>query len=157
MNNSSQLANRFREVILNGRWIANTNMKDQLSDVTLEQSLKKVANLNTLAALTFHINYYVAGVLQVFEGGSLDIRDQFSFDVPNLELEKQWEDLKNKLFSNAERFAIHVEKMTDEKLNEVFVKEKYGDYKRNIEAMIEHAYYHLGQMTLIKKIIVASD
>ncbi|MEM0942216.1 MAG: hypothetical protein AAGI25_20860 [Bacteroidota bacterium] len=74
-----------------------------------------------------------------------------------MELEKQWEDLKNKLFSNAEGFAMHVEKMTDEKLNKVFVKEKYGDYRRNIEAMIEHAYYHLGQMTLIKKIIVASD
>lgn len=33
MNQSLQIANRFREVILNGTWIANTNFKDQLVDL----------------------------------------------------------------------------------------------------------------------------
>jgi hypothetical protein len=43
--------------------------------------------------------------------------------------------------------------MPEEKLNQVFVDEKYGTYQRNIDAMIEHAYYHLGQIVLIKKMI----
>lgn len=154
MNESLQLANRLREVILNGTWIANTNFKDQIGDVTLEQAQKKVANLNTIAMLTFHINYYVAGVLQVFEGGDLTIRDKFSFDLPDMKSEEEWLNLKNKLFTNTEKFANHVEAMTNEKLNEVFVKEAYGDFRRSIEGMIEHAYYHLGQITLIKKMIL---
>lgn len=43
--------------------------------------------------------------------------------------------------------------MPDQKLEEVFVEEKYGTYLRNIEGVIEHSYYHLGQISLIKKLI----
>ena len=43
--------------------------------------------------------------------------------------------------------------MTEDELLESFVDEKYGDYKRNIDVMIEHAYYHLGQILIIKKLI----
>ncbi len=32
--------------------------------------------------LTQHVNYYISGVLNVFDGGTLDIRDKLSFDFP---------------------------------------------------------------------------
>ncbi|RBQ03329.1 DUF1572 family protein [Pedobacter miscanthi] len=57
--------------------------------------------------------------------------------------------------TNATVFADAVEKMPDEKFDEVFVNEKYGSYLRNIEAVIEHSYYHLGQIVLIRKLIFA--
>ncbi len=153
MNLTAQIANQFREVHLDGRWVANTNLKAQLSDVTWKQATTKVGSLNTLAALAFHINYYVAGIVNVFEGGSLDIRDKYSFDLPPIESQEDWEKLLNKMWSDAEKFASLVEQMPDEKLSEVFVDEKYGNYYRNILAMIEHSYYHLGQIVLIKKIL----
>ena len=43
--------------------------------------------------------------------------------------------------------------MTEDGLLESFVDEKYGDYQRNIDVMIEHTYYHLGQILIIKKLI----
>lgn len=43
--------------------------------------------------------------------------------------------------------------MPEEKLNEDFVDKKYGTYLRNIDGMIEHSYYHLGQIVWIKKVI----
>jgi hypothetical protein len=72
------LANRLREVLLNGKWIANTNFKEQLVGLNWELAVKKVNNLNSISMLTFHINYYVEGVLQVLQGGDLTIRDQYS-------------------------------------------------------------------------------
>ncbi|MBW7675478.1 DUF1572 domain-containing protein [Chryseobacterium chendengshani] len=153
MSTTSQLAKRFREVMLDGLWIANTNYKDQLSDVTWEQATTKIEDLNTIAMLTFHIDYYIAGIINVFEGGGLEIRDQYSFDLPPIENQQQWEGLLTKLWSDSEKFATLLEQMPDSKLNEVFVNEKYGTYLRNIDGMIEHAYYHLGQITLIKKLI----
>lgn len=153
MSSTSQLARRFREVLLDGLWIANTNFKDQLSDVNKEKATTKVGALNTIAMLTFHIGYYIAGLIHVFEGGDLEIRDQYSFDLPPLESEVQWENLKNKLWDDAEKFAVLLEQMPDSKMNEVFVDEKYGTYLRNIDGMIEHCYYHLGQITLIKKLL----
>jgi len=156
MENPTQLANRFREVILNGTWIANTNFKDQLSQVSWEQATTKIGSLNTIALLTFHINYYVAGVLNVLEGGGLDIRDKYSFDLPPISSAEDWERLKNDLFSNAEKFASQVERMSEEKLEAGFVDEKYGTYRRNIEGMIEHSYYHLGQVSLLRKLLTVS-
>ncbi len=150
---SIQLANRFREVILNGKWIANTNVQDQLRNVSLEQAVIEIDNLNTIAKLTFHLNYYISGVLNVFEGGDLEIRDKFSFDLPKMNSEQEWSDLTTNLFSNAEKFANHVEHMSEEKLNAEFVNTDYGDFRRNIEGMIEHSYYHLGQIVLLRKML----
>ncbi len=153
MENSTQLANRFREVLLNGKWIANTNYKQQLTDITWEQAIHKIGSLNTIAALTFHVNYYIAGVADFFEKGSLTISDKHSFDLPPIQSKEDWENLVNELIVNSERFAKQVEVMSAEQLDATFVHEKYGTYQRNIEGMTEHSYYHLGQITLIKKMI----
>ncbi|MEY8758426.1 DUF1572 domain-containing protein [Chryseobacterium tongliaoense] len=153
MSSVSQLAKRFREVLLDGFWIANTNFKDKLSDVNWQQATTKVDSLNTIAMLTFHIDYYIAGLVNVFEGGDLEIKDKYSFDLPPIESQEQWEELLNKLWKDSEKFAILLEQMPDSKLDEVFIDEKYGTYLRNIEGMIEHSYYHLGQITLIKKLL----
>ncbi len=153
MKQTSQIANQFREVILNGEWVS-TNFKTQLSDVSWKMATTKIGSLNTIASLAFHINYYVAGVLKVLEGGTLDIRDKYSFDMPPIESQKDWEELLNEMWSNAEKFANLVDKMPDDKLNEGFVDEKYGTYQRNLLGMIEHSYYHLGQVVLIKKLLL---
>ena len=150
----NDLANRLKEVLLNGKWIANTNFKEQITSISWEQAIEKVENLNTIALLTFHVNYYLKGILNVFEGGNLEIKDKFSFDMPEIKSETNWINLVNEFVTNAEKFINHVEKMDDNILNQEFVKEEYGSYLRNIEGQIEHCYYHLGQVSLIKKLIV---
>lgn len=151
---TNNLANRLREVLLDGKWIANTNLKEQLTSVSWQQAIQKVENLNTIALLTFHINYYLKGLVHVFEGGNLEIKDQYSFDMPEITSESDWNNLVNEFLINAENFINHVEQMDDNLLNQPFVKEEYGSYSRNIEAQIEHSYYHLGQISLLKKLIV---
>ena len=157
MENSTQLASRFREVLLNGKWIANTNFRDQLSHVDWKQATTRIGSLNTIDALAYHINYYIAGILNVFEGGALEIRDKYSFDLPPIRSKEDWDNLLNGMWANAEKFAAHVERMPDEQLEEPFVDEKYGNYRRNIEGVIEHSYYHLGQVSLIRKMILESE
>lgn len=153
MNPSEQLAKRFREVMLDGKWIANTNVKDQLTQTDWELALKQVGQHNSIAALTFHIGYYIEGVLQVLKGGKLEIRDKYSFDLPPIESQADWEALLDKLWSDSEEFAQCVEQLPESQLEEVFVQEKYGTYRRNIEGMVEHGYYHLGQIALLRKLI----
>ncbi len=153
MTRTVAIANRLREVLLDGKWIANTNFKEQIESVSWKQAIQKVENLNTIALLTFHINYYLAGILNVFDGGTLDIRDKYSFDLPEIETEADWIKLVNDFLSNSERFVKHVEQMDDNTLDQPFVDEKYGSYLRNIEGVIEHSYYHLGQISLIKKMV----
>ncbi|MBI1228472.1 MAG: DUF1572 domain-containing protein [Bacteroidetes bacterium] len=157
MSRNKYLADRLREVLLQGRWIANTNYKAQIESLTWEQSTHKIGNLNTIALLTFHINYYLAGLIKVFNGGELDIRDKYSFDMPPIQSETEWRSLIDEFLSNAEAFASKVENMDDHVFDAPFVDEKYGSYLRNIEGVIEHSYYHLGQISLLKKLILEAE
>ena len=148
-----RLAQRVREVFINGTWIANTNYQKILTEITLEQATTKIYDLNPIWLLTCHINYYVAGVLQVLKCGTLEIQDKFSYVFKPPKTEQEWRIMVNELLQNAETFAEYVANMSDRQLQDTFVKEEYGNYQRNINGMIEHAYYHLGQISLIKKII----
>ena len=154
MTRNLAIANRLREVLLDGKWIANTNFKEQILSVSWEQAIQKVGNLNTIALLTFHINYYLDGLLNVFNGGDLEIKDKYSFDLPEIRSEKDWNKLVNDFLSNSEMFVKQVEQMDESMLDQPFAEEKYGSYLRNIEGVIEHSYYHLGQVSLIRKIIL---
>lgn len=153
MKETVKLANRFREVILNGTWIANTNYKDQLSGIDWESATRKLGSANSIADLAQHIHYYIKGLIAVFKGGRLEIRDVFSFSFPPIESEGEWKNFLSTFWSDAETFALLVEGLPEEKLGHVFADEKYGTYSRNIEGMIEHSYYHLGQIVLIKKLL----
>ncbi len=55
MKSNQQLASRFREVLLDGTWVANTNYKDQLESLSLQIAQTKVGNANTIAVLAQHI------------------------------------------------------------------------------------------------------
>ena len=152
MNISEQLASRFREFILNGHWIANTNLNEQLDTVDWQQANKQIGSLNTIAGLTGHLHYYITGVLQVLHGGPLTIRDQYSFDTPPPTDQESWVKRLECLYSDAEQFAQCIEKLANHGLERPFTDEKYGDYLRNIEGMIEHCYYHFGQIVLLIKL-----
>ena len=145
------LANRLKEVFTEGKWVLGTNFKEQIIELDWNHAIQKVCGFNTIADLTFHIDYYIAGVAKVLEGGTLDIRDKFSFDSPPIKSEQDWKNLVNKFCSDSEKFIGLVENMTDEKILADFVDKQYGTYYRNIDAVIEHTYYHLGQIILIKK------
>lgn len=151
MNRSLELATRLREVLLNGKWIANTNFKEQIEGIDMKMALARVGQLHTVAELVYHINYYLAGLLEVLRGGPLSIRDKFSFDLPEIKTEEDWQRLRETFMANAIAFSDAVEAMEDAQLDKVFVDEKYGTYLRNIEGVIEHSYYHLGQVVLLRK------
>ena len=157
MNRSQFIAKRLSEVYLDGHWVANTNYKEQLSALNWQQATQQVGQLNTIALLTFHINYYLRGLLQVLNGGALEIKDKYSFDMPPVTNETDWQDLSAELFSNAEKFVAAVAQLPDEKMDEHFVDPKYGTWYRNLEAVVEHSYYHLGQISLIRKLLAAGE
>lgn len=153
MTRNITIASRLREVLLNGHWIANTNYSEQIQSVNWQQATQKVDNLNTIAALTYHINYYLAGLLNAFEIGKLEISDRYSFDLSPITSETDWNKLVTDFLDNSEKFANKVEQMEDHIFDKPFIDEKYGTFLRNIEGVIEHSYYHLGQISLIRKMI----
>ncbi len=157
MTRNITISTRLREVLLNGHWIANTNYKEQILSINWQQAIQKVDSLNTIAALTYHINYYLAGLLIAFENGKLEISDKYSFDLPQINSEEDWNKFVTDFLDNSEKFSNQVEQMNDSVFDHPFIEAKYGSYIRNIEGVIEHSYYHLGQISLIKKMIIQNQ
>ncbi|MBK8625508.1 MAG: DinB family protein [Saprospiraceae bacterium] len=151
---NEQLAKQLKDLFLTGQWIGtNLNLKAQLDDVNLEMANTRYESLNTIALLAFHINYYLEGVINVFKGGTLDIKDKYSYDMPPISSEEEWKTMRDNIYRNAEYFVYLVELMPTSKLNDPFTDEKYGTYFKNLIGMLEHSYYHLGQIVLIKKLL----
>ena len=154
MKQTEQLANRLREAILSGKWIANTNFKDHIEHLDWKMATTKVESLNSIAVLAQHIHYYINGVKNVFINGELNIRDKYSFDFAPIKSQMEWETFLSRFWNDTEKLADLIEKISEERLNQDFFDQKYGTYLRNIDGLIEHSYYHLGQIVLIKKLIV---
>lgn len=152
MTSVQQIAKHFREVHFGGNWTS-VNLKDTLADISWQQATTKVHNLNTIAVLVFHINYYVSAVLKVLQGETLNASDKFSFDLAPITNAGDWQKLIDKTLLEAELFAEQIEKLDDAKLFDNFADPKYGSYYRNLTGIIEHTHYHLGQISLIKKIV----
>ncbi|SER78203.1 DUF1572 domain-containing protein [Pedobacter rhizosphaerae] len=146
------IAKHFKEVYFGGNWTT-VNLKDTLKDVVWKEALRKIADLNTIAALTYHINYYVSEVSKVLQGAKLEASDQVSFDLPPINNEQDWIQLVEKVLSDGEKFVNLIEKIEVEAISTDFTDPKYGSYYRNLHGIIEHTYYHLGQITIIKKIL----
>ena len=152
MNTTKQLAKHLRELYFGANWTC-VNFEDTLNDITWQEAITKYQDFNTIAVLIFHSNYYINRVLKVLEGESLNASDKYSFDCPEITSNEEWENFVQKTMNEAELFAIKIENLDESKLDEIFFFFFYGDYFWNILGIIEHAYYHLGQIALIKKCI----
>ncbi len=146
------IAKHLREIYFGGNWTV-ASFREHLSDVTWRQATTSSHSCNTIAALVFHTNYYLHAALSVLRNETFDYHDKYSFAVPPIESEADWQKLLNTTWQCAEDLATFIEKLPDEQLKKAFRDEKYGNYYRNLHGIIEHAHYHLGQIVLLKKII----
>lgn len=152
MNTAAAIANHFRDVHFGGNWTW-VDLRGTLKDVTWKEAVHEREGFNTIAALTFHINYFVAAVRKVLEGGPLDSHDTLSFDHPPINNEQDWQRLLAKVWSDAERVTALVEQLPDDRLHTDMADPKYGTWFRNLHGIIEHTHYHMGQIVILKKLL----
>jgi hypothetical protein len=152
MNINAQIARQLQDVYFGGNW-TDVNLKDSLEGIDWEEATTKVQDFNTIAALVYHMNFYVRVAIQVLHGEVPDSRDTDSFAHPPIASHANWQEFLDRTWSEVNKLAGLVEQMPEQKLWETFMREKYGNYYRNLTGIVEHVHYHLGQVVLIKKII----
>lgn len=150
------MAKHFRDVHFGGNWTVSC-LREQVSGLTWQQATANIPGFNTIAALVYHTNYFVVSILGVLRGGPLEGHDKFSFDLPPIRSQEDWEDLLNNVWADAESAATLIEQLPDSRLSEDFVDEKYGSWYRNIAGIIEHTHYHLGQIVMVKKMVTGQQ
>lgn len=156
MNLPHQLARHLRDAFYGGNWTG-VHLYGLLADLTWTEALSRQGDTHSIAALTFHIQYYVAAVRSVLEGNPLAAHDQFSFDHPPIAGAGDWEALLQQGRADVEALVALVEALPEERLQQTFVLEKYGSYLRNLLGLVEHTHYHSGQIALLKKMLRSAD
>ena len=151
MHLTKQIAKQVRDFHFGGNWTG-SHMKEHLEDLDWKIATTPVSPLNTIALLVFHMNYYQNAVSLILQGNPLNSKHELSFDLPQIKSEQDWRNLLEKTWTDAEIFANLIEKMPEERLWEK-ISDKYGNYYENIQGVIEHNHYHLGQIVLLKKML----
>jgi hypothetical protein len=149
---AKNIAKHMREVFLGGNWTY-SNLKDNLDGVSWKEATIQIHDLNTIATLVNHMTYYVKAVNKVLAGEPLVAKDELSFDHPPIHSQKDWEDMVDAIWPELDVFVSRIEKLPEDLLWKDFTDTKYGIYYRNLNGIIEHTHYHLGQIALLKKIL----
>ncbi len=149
---AKNISEHIRQVFFGGNWTG-VNLSTSIKDLDWKKATKPVGSFNSIAALVYHIHYYVAAQLRVLRGNPLDAHDRFSFDMPAIASEEDWLALKAHCFGDAGLLADAVAGLSNEMLQQDFTDSKYGTYYRNLWGMIEHTHYHLGQIVLLRKML----
>ena len=152
MDYTRQIAKQLRDLHFGGNWTV-SDLRQHLNDVSLDEALTKVGELNTIATLTFHIHYFIDVAIKYLKQEKQDANDKHSFSHPPFETNDDWKRFVELVLTNGEKLAGLIEEIPDERLNDIFMEKKFGNYFRNLLGIIEHSYYHLGQIVLIKKLI----
>lgn len=156
MKRTQQIAQQLRVFHVGDNWTG-VNLQDTLAGITWEQATTRVKEFHTIAELVYHLNYFVEVTLKVIQGGTLDAKEALSFDHPRIAGPQDWEHLLEKTWTDAEDLAQAIEQLPENQLKDPFVDVKWGNYYRCLQGPIEHGYYHLGQIAMLKKLLADKE
>lgn len=147
------IAQHIYEVHFGGNW-SEIDIKGVLQDVSFSEAITKTpASPNTIADILYHISFYSNITIQRLNGENPKIKKSNGFDLEPLQTETEWEQLKNANLNAASALSDKV-KMLDEQLLQQPVVEGYDmTYYKALHGVAEHAYYHLGQIVILKNVL----
>lgn len=153
---TKQIAGYFLDIYDGENW-TDVCLKDSLVGLDWQQATTQVDHVNTIAVLLYHINFYVNAVLDGLQGNPPAGRHKDSFSHPPIHCREDWQMLIDTTWKVAGAFASYIGNMTDAQLWQNFRDGKDGNCYRHIQGVLEHNYYHMGQIVLLKKIVQQSS
>lgn len=152
MQTSAAIALQMKEVYEGGNW-SEVDLAATLADITwAEANIITPVSVNSIAAILFHLQFYNNVVKDRLAGISTAIPDANGFDVPKLKNAADWKLLQQNSLASAHALMEMVSALPEEKLFEALTSNGVTVYK-TLHGVVEHAYYHLGQIVMLKKII----
>ncbi|RNI35777.1 DinB family protein [Hanamia caeni] len=150
------IAAHLQEAFEGNNW-SDVNVKDTLDGITFRQATHVTnASPNTIAALLYHMTFYNKAIKQRLQGIEPEISAANGFDLQPITSEHDWVQLKKNAFDTVNELASAIRDFPDERLPEESPVGK-GSFYKKLQGVIEHNYYHLGQIVILKNLIKKSQ
>jgi hypothetical protein len=147
------IAQHIRDIHFGNNW-SDIDMTTTLADVTWQQAVATpIPNANSIAVLVFHTNFYLNYVHKSIKEGVYKFDHDDSFKMPPIESEADWQALLKKTWDDAEAFAQMVEKLDVGVGFYTAVPPFQSSFYKNLQGIVEHNHYHLGQIVVLKKLL----
>ena len=146
------LGKHFRQAYTGGSF-SERNLREELSDMPLSVARRTTPGGNSVLALVYHLHFYVRGVASVLAGGPLDTDDAASWATPAVTTEEAWRALVDEVLREGEVLAKALEALPEEGVWAPFHDPRYSSVFTNAMGVLEHVYYHLGQIVIVKRAI----
>jgi uncharacterized damage-inducible protein DinB len=138
------------EQLHNKNWTG-LNLYEILNEITDQTANLELPNFNhTIHQIARHlVTDFV--VLKRLQGIDYKISPQENW-IPAKQINCKWADTVNALKENKNALISELQNLPDERLDEPILKNHTSIYE-NLHGFIQHAYYHFGQIVLMKKFI----
>lgn len=150
MSKSALIACRIHTLFFGPNW-TETSLSELIQSHSFAEFTNSKVGTNSAAAVLFHIHYYQKVQLAVLQWGSLTAKDSKSFHHPNWSEESDWLQFGSAVIDTGIELEATIAQLPETIWSEPFVKGEYGSYETNFLGMLEHSYYHFGQLLLALK------
>ena len=152
MNICEQVAAHINDAYNGNNW-TEVNLANTLADVNYTEAITVTkASPNTIAMLVHHLKFYNEIVLKRLQGSNPKLSNANGFDIPLIENEEQWKQLVEDCLQSAKKLAEATTVFPAEKLGSI-PNDGHTTMYKNLHGIAEHAHYHIGQITIIKKLL----
>lgn len=146
------ISQALAEVFIGENW-TDVNVQQVLEGVSFDMAQEQVPfTTNTIAKILYHLKYSNFIIIGRAEGNPLQYdNENKGLAAPLLHSDAEWQNLIKETFASARILSETVRNFYEKKLFEPIV-EGFSSAYRTFQGTAEHAYYHLGQMMMIKNI-----
>lgn len=155
MNFSEAISKQVTEAYEGNSW-SDVCVKDIVSDILFSEAVSvTVASPNSIASILYYIMFYNRAICQRLRGEEPYINDANGFDLSPLQNEDDWKQLVSDAMDTSRALADAIRNFPQEKLFDENPAGK-GTFYKKFHGVIEHNYYHLGQIMILKKLLRSS-
>jgi len=149
---TARIAEQLRLAMSGDTW-AGVCVSGVLADITAAQAATRpLTNAHTIWELVLHIETYLAAALEPLAGKPMPhiYKTPADWRSPEDTSSAAWKDLLERLQRSGSALAEAIERFDPARLGDTVPNREY-DFYYLLHGVVQHTFYHLGQIMMVKK------
>lgn len=151
----SRIASQLASNIEGEAWYG-SSLREIVGEVTAKQAqAHAIANAHSIWEIVYHLDAWVKFALGAIQGKPIPawpgMPKEQDWPPVTASSEDAWEEAVISLFSNYRKLVQEIKASTEERLDTTVPGRTYNFYHL-FQSMMQHAVYHSGQISLLKKV-----
>jgi uncharacterized damage-inducible protein DinB len=152
----NRIASQLASTIEGEAWYG-SSLREIVQNITAKQAqAHPIANAHSVWEIVYHLDAWVKFALAAIHGTPIPkwpgMPKEQDWPPTTASSEDSWQQAMNSLLSNYRKLVQEIKTSTDERLDTAVPGRTYNFYHL-FQSMMQHAVYHSGQISLLKKMI----